>query len=86
MTLENIYNILMSFGELFDIIGEDDKKRLFSYLIKEIQLYRLEENQGLPLKSIEFNFPIYIDNQETRKLLWGKNSSVETLVVLRKKY
>lgn len=85
MTLENIYNILKSFGDLYDIIDEDDKKRLFAYLIKEIQLYTAEDNQKTPLKSIEFNFPVYIDNQEIRKLLWDEKSSVETLVCLRTK-
>ena len=67
------------------IIDEDDKKRLFAYLIKEIQLYTAEENQKTPLKSIEFNFPV-LDNKEIRKLSWDEKSSVETLVVLRKKY
>lgn len=44
MTLENIYNILKSLGDLYDIIDEDDKKRPFAYLIKDIQLYTVEEN------------------------------------------
>lgn len=26
----------------------------------------------MPLKSIEFNFPIYRDGQEVRRLLWEK--------------
>ncbi|MGN1104287.1 MAG: hypothetical protein ACI4QI_05360, partial [Candidatus Coproplasma sp.] len=39
----------------------------------------------MPLKSITLNFPIYIDNQEVNKLLWDKQGSVETLVVLSKK-
>ena len=67
------------------IIDEDDKKRLFAYLIKEIQLYTAEKNQKTPLKSIEFNFPVFIDNKEIRKLSWDEKSSVETLVVLSHK-
>ena len=35
----------------------------------------------MPLKSIEFNFPIYRDGQEVRRLLWEKGNTVETCAV-----
>ena len=34
------------------------------------------------MKSIEFNFPIYRDGQEVRRLLWEKGNTVETVVLL----
>ena len=34
------------------------------------------------MKSIEFNFPIYRDGQEVRRLLWEKGNTVETCRVL----
>lgn len=36
----------------------------------------------MPLKSIEFNFPIYIDGREVRKVLWERSNTVETVVLL----
>ena len=39
----------------------------------------------MPLKSIEFNFPIYRDGQEVRRLLWEKGNTVETVVLLSRK-
>lgn len=36
----------------------------------------------MPLKSIEFNFPIYRDGQEVRRLLWEKGNTVETVCLL----
>ena len=36
----------------------------------------------MPLKSIEFNFPIYRDGREIRKLLWENGNTVETVVLL----
>ncbi len=36
------------------------------------------------MKSIEFNFPIYRDGQEVRRLLWEKGNAVETVVLLSK--
>ena len=38
----------------------------------------------MPLKSIEFNFPIYRDGQEVRRLLWEKGNTVETVCLLSK--
>lgn len=84
ITLENIYNILLNFSELFDIIEEDEQKNLLTYLIKEIQLNPHWENKS-PLKWIEFNFPIYRNGEEVRKVLCEENPNVETLVVLSKK-
>ena len=52
-----------------------------AYLIKEIQIYPNGESE-MPLKSIEFNFPIYRDGQEVRRLLWEKGNTVETVVLL----
>ena len=36
----------------------------------------------MPLKSIEFNFPIYRNGREIRRLLWEKGNTVETVCLL----
>ena len=36
----------------------------------------------MPLKSIEFNFPIYRDGKEVRKVLWERGNTVETVCLL----
>ena len=53
-------------------------KSLVSYLIKEIQIYPNGTSDRI-LKSIEFNFPIYRDGREIRKLLWENGNTVETV-------
>ena len=85
ITLDNIYKLMLNFGKLYDIISDEEKKSLITYLIKEIQIYPNGESEQ-PLKSIEFNFPIYRDGQEVRRLLWEKGNTVETVcqLVLRK--
>ena len=85
VTLENIYKILLNFSELFDIIDEDEQKNLLTYLIKEIQLNPHWENK-LPLKWIEFNFPIYRNGEGVRKFLCEDNHNVETVAVISKKF
>ena len=66
------------------IIEEDEQKNLLTYLIKEIQLNPHWENKS-PLKWIEFNFPIYRNGEEVRKVLCEENPNVETLVLLCRK-
>ena len=80
ITLDNIYKLMLNFGKLYDIISDEEKKSLITYLIKEIQIYPNGESE-MPLKSIEFNFPIYRDGQEVRRLLWEKGNTVETVVL-----
>ena len=81
ITLDNIYKLMLNFGKLYDIISDEEKKNLITYLIKEIQIYPNGESEQ-PLKSIEFNFPIYRDGQEVRRLLWEKGNTVETVCLL----
>ena len=83
ITLDNIYKLMLNFGKLYDIISDEEKKSLITYLIKEIQIYPNGESEQ-PLKSIEFNFPIYRDGQEVRRLLWAKGNTVEMVDVLGK--
>ena len=83
ITLDNIYKLMLNFGKLYDIISDEEKKNLITYLIKEIQIYPNGESE-MPLKSIEFNFPIYRDGQEVRRLLWEKGNTVETICLLSK--
>ena len=83
ITLDNIYKLMLNFGKLYDIISDEEKKSLITYLIKEIQIYPNGESEQ-PLKSIEFNFPIYRDGQEVRRLLWEKGNTVETVCLLSK--
>lgn len=83
ITLDNIYKLMLNFGKLYDIISDEEKKSLITYLIKEIQIYPNGESEQ-PLKSIEFNFPIYRDGQEVRRLLWEKGNTVDTVTTMTK--
>ena len=49
-----------------------------------LDVYKRQESE-MPLKSIEFNFPIYRDGQEVRRLLWEKGNTVETVCLLTRK-
>lgn len=81
ITLDNVYKIMQNFGKLYAIMSDEEKKSLITYLIKEIQIYPNGESE-MPLKSIEFNFPIYIDGKEVRKVLWERGNTVETVILM----
>ena len=83
ITLENVYRIMENFSKLYAIISDEEKKSLVSYLIKEIQIYPNGTSDRI-LKSIEFNFPIYRDGREIRKLLWENGNTVEAVCLLTK--
>lgn len=86
ISLENIYEILRTFEEIYDIMDDKEQKTLITYLIKEIQINPNDQNDCvMPLKSIEFNFPLYKGGKEVRKIFWETQSSVETLVCLVRK-
>ena len=82
ITLDNVYKIMQNFGKLYAIMSDEEKKNLITYLIKEIQIYPNGESK-MPLKSIEFNFPIYIDGKEVRKVLWERGNTVETCLFVQ---
>lgn len=84
ITLDNIYKLMLNFGKLYDIISDEEKKSLVSYLIKEIQIYPNGTSDRI-LKSIEFNFPIYRDGREIRKLLWENGNTVDRLLYQEKR-
>ena len=84
ITLDNVYKIMQNFGKLYAIMSDEEKKSLITYLIKEIQIYPNGESE-MPIKSIEINFPIYIDGKEVRKVLWESGNTVETVALLTKK-
>ena len=57
ITIDKVYDILSHFNELYDVISEEERKELLTYLIKEIQVYE-EGTTENPIKSIKLNFPI----------------------------
>jgi len=60
---------MQNFGELYAIMSDEEKKSLIVCLIKEIQVYP-DGGPEMPLNLAEFNFWIYIDGMEVRKVLW----------------
>lgn len=84
INLENIKTILKAFSETYDLLDDEQKRSLISFLIKDIQIYPKDENESI-LKSIEFKFPVFYDGEYVRQILWDKDKHVETVVLLSRK-
>lgn len=84
ITLENIYKIMENFDCIYGKITDEEKRTIVLSLIKEIQLFRNDESDT-PLKSITFNFPVYLDGGVSCGTLLEKSNTVETVVLLTRK-
>lgn len=84
ITLDNVYKILKNFNKVYDKLTDEEKRTVISSFIKEIQVFE-KDTAPRNLKSITFNFPIYVDGKEVNKILWENESTVETCVLLSHK-
>ena len=81
LTADNIYQILLNFEKLYDIMDEKERRRLMVVLVDEIQIHEERQPNGQWLKSIRFKLPI-IDQDMAISLDNGE--SVECVVLLSK--
>lgn len=82
LSLDNVYSILQNFNTFFGKMDDMEKRGILSILIKEIEIYRNDEDVKMPLKSITFQFPIYYNGKEVEKILCDKDTTLETCVLL----
>ena len=85
VTGDNIYKILIYFDRLYDLMSEEERRKLMEALIQEIQIYPERQPNGQWLKSITFRLPI-IDGEMKIPVNDGldKNVHVETVCSLHR--
>ena len=83
VTSDNIYKILIYFDRLYDLMSEEERRKLMEALIQEIQVYPERQPNGQWLKSITFRLPI-IEGDMTIPVNDGldKNAHVETVCLM----
>lgn len=79
LTGDNIYKILIYFDKLYDLMNDEERRKLMEALIEEIHIYEEKQANGQWLKSITFKLPIIPEN-----ILEGLDNQlqVETVVLL----
>ena len=79
VTSDNIYDFLLNFDNLFEMLNKQEKRRLFEAMLSEVQIYENRQPNGQWIKSVKFKVPI-ID--ETFDLSWDNESHVECVVLM----
>ena len=79
VTGDNIYKILIYFDRLYDLMSEEERRKLMEALIQEIQIYPERQPNGQWLKSIKFRLPLI---EEDMNLRLDNDEHIETVVSL----
>ena len=84
ITGDNIYNYLLMFDSVYDVLSDMEKKQFYNALLTDIQIYEEEQDKQI-IKSIGFKFPVFYDGEFTKRIIRDKEKTVETVVLLSHK-
>ena len=83
ITGDNIYNYLLMFDSVYDVLSDMEKKQFYNALLTDIQIYEEEQDKQI-IKSIGFKFPVFYDGEFTKRIIRDKEKTVETIVALHR--
>jgi site-specific DNA recombinase len=66
---ENVKKILKNFPRLYEEMDCFEKREMYRYFIKRIDLFPEEQSDGKIIKSITFNFPVFYGDEEEETTL-----------------
>lgn len=81
ITGDNIYNYLLMFDSVYDVLSDMEKKQFYNALLTDIQIYEEEQDKQI-IKSIGFKFPVFYDGKFTKRIIRDKEKTVETVCLL----
>jgi len=84
ITGDNIYNYLLMFDSIYDVLSDMEKKQFYNTLLSEVQIFEEEQDKGQIIKSVGFQFPVFYDGKFTKQIIRDKEKTVETVVLLSK--
>ena len=66
---DNVYQLLMTFDQLYAELTEPEKKEFMRAIIERIDIYPEKRPDGCWIRNIVFNFPVPIGGKDIRELL-----------------
>lgn len=81
---DNVYQFLLFFDNLYDRFTDMEKKIFMKSFLKEGNIYEAEQEDGRILRSLKFRFPVFFDEQELYELDWDNESTVESVLLMRR--
>lgn len=71
ITGDNIYNYLLMFDSVYDVLSDMEKKQFYNALLTDIQIYEEEQDKQI-IKSIGFKSPVFYDGEFTKRIIRDK--------------
>ena len=81
---DNVYQFLLFFDNLYDRFTDMEKKIFMKSFLEEGNIYEAEQEDGRLLRSLKFRFPIFFNEQELYELDWDNESTVESVLLMRR--
>lgn len=81
---DNVYQFLLFFDNLYDKFTDMEKKIFMKSFLEEGNIYEAEQEDGRILRSLKFRFPIFFNEQELYELDWDNESTVESVLPMRR--
>ena len=81
---DNMYQFLLFFDNLYDRFTDMEKKIFMKSFLEEGNIYEAEQEDGRILRSLKFRFPVFFDEQELYELDRDNESTVESVLLMRR--
>ena len=81
---DNVYQFLLFFDNLYDRFTDMKKKIFMKSFLEEGNIYEAEQEDGRILRSLKFRFPVFFNEQELYELDWDNESTVESVLLMRR--
>ena len=81
---DNVYQFLLFFDNLYDGFTDMEKKIFMKSFLEEGNIYEAEQEDGRILRSLKFRFPVFFNEQELYELDWDNESTVESVLLMRR--
>ena len=81
---DNVYQFLLFFDNLYGRFTDMEKKIFMKSFLEEGNIYEAEQEDGKILRSLKFRFPVFFNEQELYELDWDNESTVESVLLMRR--
>ena len=81
---DNVYQFLLFFDNLYDRFTDMEKKIFMKSFPEEGNIYEAEQEDGRILRSLKLRFPVFFNEQELYELDWDNESTVESVLLMRR--
>lgn len=81
---DNVYQFLLFFDNLYDRFTDMEKKIFMKSFLEEGNIYEAEQEDGRILRSLKFRFPVFFNERELYELDWDNESTVESVLLMRR--